>query len=57
MNSVHNFTYAISNSPTAIVQSYPAIIRERAIIMPVDPDEQLLLTLNTGTPVKPIPEK
>ena len=50
-------TFAFTNSPTAIAQSCPACIRERAIIMPVDPDEQLLLTLKTGTPVNPRPGK
>ena len=45
----------VNSSPTAKVQSYPARTRHRAIIKAVDPDEQLLLTLKTGTPVNPRP--
>ena len=55
--SIYICTFVFTNSPTAIVQAYPACIRVRAIIIPVDPDEQLLLTLKTGTPVKPRPGK
>ena len=42
------------HSPTANTQSYPDCTKVRASMRAVDPEEQLLLTLNTGTPVRPI---
>ena len=42
-----------SHLPTASTQPWPLLTRCFAIIRAVDPAEQWLFTLNTGTPVRP----
>ena len=47
-------TQHYNHLPTANTQSYPDCTKMRASMRAVEPEEQLLLTLNTGTPVRPI---
>ena len=44
---------SVGDSPTASTQSIPDCTSARASISADDPEEQLLLTLKTGTPVSP----